>query len=124
MNDIFNEFQDFTIVYIVDVLVFSPSIEKHFKHVNIFVNIIKRNGFVVSLPKIKIFETKIRFLGFQIHLRMIKLIQRLSEFASNFSNKTQLQRFLVYLNYVSHFILNLKPICKPLYQRLKKISKP
>ena len=126
MNDIFNNFQDFTIVYIDDVLVFSPSIEKHFKHINIFIDIIKRNGLVVSLPKVKLFETKIRFLGFEIHLGKIKPIQRSIEFASNFPDqildKTQLQRFLGCLNYVSDFIQNIRPICKPLYQRLKKFQ--
>ena len=54
MNDIFNDFQDFTIVYIGDVLVFSQNIEKHFKHINIFIDIIKTNGLVVSLPKVKL----------------------------------------------------------------------
>ena len=52
---------------------------------------------VVSLPKVKLFEIKIRFLGFEIYLGKIKPIQRSIEFASNFSDeildKTQLQRF-------------------------------
>lgn len=120
--------QDFTIVYIDDILVFSSSIYQHFKHLNIFIDIIKRDGLVVSLPKIKLIETKIRFMGFEIHLGIIKLIQRSIEFASNFpdeiSDKTQLQRFLGGLNYVSDFIQNLKPICKPLYQGLRKNQKP
>ena len=68
MNGIFNDFKDFTIVYIDDVLIFSLSLEKHFKHINIFIDVIKRNGMVISLPKIKLFETKIRFLGFEIYL--------------------------------------------------------
>lgn len=84
MNDIFNGFQDFTTVYIDDALVFSSNIDQHFKHLNIFIDIIKRNGFVVSLLKIKLVEIKIRFLGFEIHLGMIKPIQRSIEFASNF----------------------------------------
>lgn len=109
-------------------LVFSLNIEKHFKHINIFIDVIKRNGLVVSLPKVKLFETKIRFLGFKIHLGKIKPIQRSIEFASNFSDqildKTQLQRFLDCLNYVYDFIQNLIPICKPLYQRLKKNPNP
>ena len=72
MNEIFNDFQDFTKVYIDDVLVFSSNIDQHFKHINIFIDIIKRNCLVVSLPKIKLFETKLRFVGFEIHLGKIK----------------------------------------------------
>ena len=30
MNDIFNDFQEFTIFYNDEVLVFSPNLEKHF----------------------------------------------------------------------------------------------
>nr|KYP43052.1 polyprotein [Cajanus cajan] len=47
MNDIFNPYTSFAIVYIDDVLIFSQSIDQHFKHVNIFVKIITQNGFAV-----------------------------------------------------------------------------
>ena len=127
MNDIFNPFQDFSIVYVDDVLIFSQNINQHFKHLQTFFTTVNRSGLVVSKPKIKLFQTKIRFLGFEIHLGLIKLIQRSIEFASNFSDqitdKTQLQRFLGCLNYVSHFLQNIKPICKPLHERLKKESR-
>ena len=36
MNDIFNEYTKFYIVYIDDVLIFSNSIEEYFKHLKIF----------------------------------------------------------------------------------------
>ena len=55
MNDIFNLYSSFSIVYIDDVLLFSDSLEKHFKHLNIFLKIIKKNGSVVSTPKLKLF---------------------------------------------------------------------
>jgi hypothetical protein len=67
MNDIFNPFSKFCIVYIDDVLIFSKSIDEHWKHLNSFLDIIKRNGLVVSSPKIKLFQTKIRFLGYNIY---------------------------------------------------------
>ena len=104
MNDIFNPFQDFSIVYVDDVLIFSQNIDQHFKHLQTFFTRVKRSGLVVSKPKIKLFQTKIRFLGFEIHLGLIKPIQISIEFATNFSDqitdKTQLQRFLGCLNYV------------------------
>ena len=66
MNDIFNLFTHFTIVYIDGVLIFSKSIDEHWKHLNSFLDIIKNSGLVVLAKKIKLFQTNIRFLGFDI----------------------------------------------------------
>ena len=63
MNDIFNSFGHFTIVYIDDVLVYSNSIDEHWKHLYSFLDTIKRNGLIFSAKKIKLFQTKVRFLG-------------------------------------------------------------
>ena len=40
MNDIYNPFTKFILVYIDDVLVFSESIDQHFNYLSIFLNII------------------------------------------------------------------------------------
>ena len=66
MNDIFNSFSHFTIVYIDDVLVYSSSIDEHWKHLYSFLETIKRNGLVVSAKKVKLFQTKFHFLGYDI----------------------------------------------------------
>ena len=66
MNDIFNLHFQFVIVYIDDDLVFSNSLEKHFVHLKRFFNIIKANEMACSAPKMKLFQTKIRFLGHEI----------------------------------------------------------
>ena len=54
------------LVYIDDVLVFSNSIEHHFKYLETFQNIVRENSLVVFALKIKLFQTKIKFLGFEI----------------------------------------------------------
>ena len=59
MNDIFTPFTDFSIVYIDNVLIFSKSIEDHWKHLDIFLKVIKQNGLVVSSSKINLFQDKI-----------------------------------------------------------------
>ena len=51
MNDILNQFSHFIIVYIDDVLIYSNSIEEHWKHLNSFVKIVKTNGLVLSPSK-------------------------------------------------------------------------
>ena len=81
MNEIFNPLSTHAIVYIDDVLIFSESLEQHKKHLRAFLNTIKLNGLVVSAPKIKLFQTKVRFLGFDIHHGVIKPIDRSIQFA-------------------------------------------
>ena len=76
MNDIFNPFSSHAIVYIDDVLIFSESLDQHLKHLKAFLQTVKLNGLVISAPKIKLFQTHVRFLGFDIHHGVIKPIDR------------------------------------------------
>jgi hypothetical protein len=76
MNDIFESYSDFIIVYIDDVLVFSKTRDQHVKHLKIFKEVVKRSGLVVSAPKMKLFQTKIRFLGHTIDKGTIIPIDR------------------------------------------------
>ena len=41
MNEIFNPYSTFSILYIDDVLIYSKSIDQHFKHFYTFINIVK-----------------------------------------------------------------------------------
>jgi hypothetical protein len=128
MNDIFNPYSEFIIVYIDDVLVFSKTIDQHIKHLKIFKNVIKHNGLVLSATKMKIFQTKVRFLGHMIDQGTIIPIERSIEFASKFPDiildKTQLQRFLGSLNYISDYYKNLSSDTAILYNRLKNKPGP
>ena len=128
MNEIFNDYTRFSIVYIDYVLIFSNSIEEHFKHLKNFQKIVRENGLVISATKIKLFQTNIRFLEFEIYQGQIKPIQRAIDFANKFpdeiKDKTQLQGFLGSLNYVAEYYPNLIILIKPLFQRLKKNHLP
>ena len=59
MNDIFNPYMKFIIIYIDDILVFSKTIELHFKHLNIFKQIVIQNGLVISKTKRCLFQTNV-----------------------------------------------------------------
>ena len=128
MNDIFNPVSHFTIVYIDDVLIFSKTIDEHWKHLHSFLDTIKHSGLVVSAKKIKLFQSKIRFLGFDIFEGRIRFIDRAIQFADKFfdviTNKTQLQRFLGSLNYIADFYKDLRKYCKPLFDRLQNNPPP
>nr|XP_016442202.1 PREDICTED: uncharacterized protein LOC107767648 [Nicotiana tabacum] len=74
-----------------------------------------------------LFQINVRFLGHNIQNGIIVPIQRSIEFASKFldviTNKTQLQRFLGSLNYISSFIKDLAKDTSILYESLKKNPK-
>ena len=55
MDDIFNAYYEFCIVYIDDILIFSDSIDQHFKHLKKFIHVVKQNGLVLSVIKMKLF---------------------------------------------------------------------
>jgi hypothetical protein len=128
MNDILSPLSKYSIVYVDDILIFSKSIEEHWKHLNSFLEVIKVNGLVVSATKIKLFQTNIRFLGYNIHESKISPVSRVIRFANKFPNeileKTQLQRFLGSFNYVANFYQNLRKKCKPLFDRLQTNPPP
>jgi hypothetical protein len=123
MNDIFNAHSKFCIVYIDDVLIFSHSIDQHFKHLHTFFHTAKQNGLVVSKIKISLFLTRIRFLGHYICQGTVTPIERSLTFTNKFpdkiTDKTQLQRFLGSLNYVMDYYPNISRLAKPLHDRLK-----
>jgi hypothetical protein len=128
MNDILSPLIKYSIVYIDDVLIFSKFIEEHWKHLNSFIEVIKVNGLLVSATKIKLFQTNIRFVGYNIHQSKISPISRVIQFAYKFSNKilekTQLQRFFGSLDYVADFYQKLRKKCKPLFDRLQTSPPP
>ena len=115
MNDIFNAY----------ILKFNRRTFLTFKNIS---KISQRKWASYLCIKNKTFETKIRFLGFEIYQGTIKLIQRAIKFANKFpdelKDKNQLQRFLGSLNYVAKFYQNLRTLFKPLFQRLKKNPAP
>ena len=124
MNEIFNPFLYFIIVQVDDVLVYSISIEEHWKHLNRLIQTVKENGLSLSSSKINLFQTKIRFLGHHIYQGTITPFQRSIQFANKFpveiKDKKQLQHFLESLNYVSEFLKDISQLYAPLRQRLKK----
>ena len=93
-----------------------------------FLDTTKSNGLVVSAKKIKLFQTKVRFLGYDIFEGQIHPINRAIQFADKFANviidKIQLQRFLGSLNYIADFYKGLRKQCKPLFDWLQNNPPP
>ena len=87
MNNIFYPYMEFSIVYLDNVFIFSKGIDQHIQHLKKVIEIIKENGLVISAKKMKIFQVKIRFLGYEIYQGTITPIKRSIEFTSKFPNE-------------------------------------
>ena len=76
---------------------------------------------LLSLRKMKLFQTKIRLLGHDIYQGIITFINRSIKFVDKFPNeikdKKQFQKVLGCLNYVSSFIPDFNHISTSLFQR-------
>lgn len=69
MDQILRPFESFAIAYIDDVLIFSPDISSHIKHVEAFRKAIERYGMALSARKMKLFQGSVDFLGQRIQRR-------------------------------------------------------
>ena len=66
MQNIFNENQEFILVYIDDLLVFSKSYKEHIAHLETFFRKVEQHGLILSKRKMEICKEKINFLGHEI----------------------------------------------------------
>jgi hypothetical protein len=80
MDDALKQYFDWLIVYIDDILVFSSSVEQHFKHFRRFLQIIQNVGLVFSKKKLELFKTEIKYLGHIINNGELVLKNHVVEF--------------------------------------------
>jgi len=128
MDETFEGMEGFLKKYIDDLLIHSDNISDHIKHLKIFLCRVKEMGIVLSESKMKLFRPMIDFLGYNIQYGSYTVIQRSLNFVDNFpdeiKDKTQLQRFLGSLNYISKFIKHCAQERKLLNKRLQKAPIP
>jgi len=87
MDDTLKPYFDWLIVYIDDILVFSSSIERHFKHLRKILQVVKQAGLVFSKKKIDLFKIEIKFLGHTINNGKLTLQTHAIEFVDKFLDK-------------------------------------
>ncbi|KAL9268697.1 Polyprotein P3-like protein [Drosera capensis] len=73
MDTCFQHLQSFIAVYIDDILIFSADEQEHQKHLQKFVEVVEKEGLILSLTKMKIAVQTIDFLGVTIGEGKIKL---------------------------------------------------
>ena len=127
MNDLMRPFlDDFVIVYLDDILIFSDTLENHELHVRKVLNILRREKLYANPSKSTLFATSLLYLGHEISHR--RIAPDPSKIASIESypipqTRTELRAFIGLCNFYRKFIRNFSSVVIPLTD-LTKSSEP
>lgn len=124
MNELFFEYLDnFVIIYLDDILVYSSTKEEHKKHLEIVMEILKKNNLKLKKKKCEFFAEKIEFLGFVVSSKGIhvedKKIHAISSLLAP-NDVESLRTFLGLVGFYRKFVAGFAQIASPLTDLLKK----
>ena len=118
MNDIFREhLDDFVVIYLDDILIFSKNEEEHERHVRLVLEKLRQRGLYAKLEKCLFHQASVEFLGYiisgdGIHMDR-KKIQTILEWRTPASIR-DVQCFLGFANFYRIFIKDYSKIAAPL----------
>lgn len=102
-----NEFNDFTTIYVDDVLITSKTFSEHLVHLDLVFKRIIANGFTLKLSKTLFCRQEVPFLGYILSTNGLRInpekIASIQQFPTP-RNSKQLRQFLGLCNYYRRFI--------------------
>ena len=124
MNNIFRpHIDEFILVYIDDILVYSKTKEEHIKHLEIALQLLRENKVYCKLSKCHFFKKEVDYLGHVISEDGIKVNPKKISAVSDWEppkNVKQIQSFLGFCNYYRKFVKDFSKIAHPLTELTKK----
>jgi hypothetical protein len=118
MNDIFNPFQDFLIVYLDEIIIFSGTWDEHVRHVKQVFDTLQREKLYVKLSKYEFGKTALVYLGHIVGGGQSKIDPSNIDVIVNCHEPTivtEVQIFLCTVRYWRRFIENFSFIAASLH---------
>ena len=119
MNDVFRPFiDDFVIVFLDDILIFSRTREEHVHHVRKILSVLQREKLFVKLSKCEFGKTSLVYLGYIVGGGELKIDPSKFEVIVNWpkpTNVIEVRSFMGETHYWRKFIANFSLIATPLH---------
>jgi transposase InsO family protein len=112
----------FALVYMDDVIMYSPSEEQHFKDLQTIFQRFREVGLAFKIEKCSFFQSELTYLGFIVGREGVRLDPGKIASVVNFprpETRKQLQAFLGLVGYFKRHIAGFAGIARPLYDLLK-----
>jgi hypothetical protein len=127
INSVFMlELDNFVVVFIDDILIYSKSEEEHAQHLRVILQWLRDHQLYVKFSKCAFWLKKVPFLGHIISVEGIAVdpskVQEVLDWKSP-KSVTQICSFLELAGYYRRFIPNFSKIAKPMTQLLEKEAK-
>ena len=117
MNDVLAGMEDFILLYIDDVCIFSRSAAEHEKHVRAVLQRLREHELYAKLSKCEFFKNALTFLGHIVSAQGIQVdpvkIQVVKEWPVP-QNVTHVRQFVGLANYFRKFVMSFSEMAKPL----------
>lgn len=126
-NDVLREYlDDFVVLYLDDVLIYSDNLEDHTAHVQKILQKLQAAGISLKLEKCAFDKQEVHFLGFVIGINGLAMdpskVAAIKEWATP-KSVFDIQVFLGLANFYRRFVKNYSKIATPLTSLLKKNAK-
>ena len=121
MNTLFYDWlDDFVIVYLDDILIYSPDITTHKQHLHQVLQRLHDNKWYCKLKKCDFAQTSVEYLGHIISNGTIAIdkdkMQAVADWPTPFKNLTEVQSFLGLIGYYRKFIPHFSHKARPLHE--------